>query len=207
MKKIIAFFCVLLLVAITGLYLRAGNESYTFKIQTEIENVKLSVLWKAVINDINVQNLTANLQWLHLKVSDGKIQSLHFEFAGKNSQGESRIYYVDINSIGLVKIYSKPIRDFQHMIHPAHIFNELDEFGLKNIGSDYTLDISFEWGDLGFNSSYGDLYLLKDGELIPLEKITFHVNTPICRILVCRDSCDVWFIQDDLSKAKEVVFR
>ena len=63
-------------------------------------------------------------------------------------------------TLGVVKIYYKLIRELQHTIHPAYIFNELDEFGLKNVGSDYTLDISFEWGDLGFNSSYGDLYML-----------------------------------------------
>jgi len=165
------------------------------------------MLWKAIMNDIDIQNSTANLQWSHLKVSDNKIQSLHLEFTGKNSKGESRIYYVDINSLGIVKIYSKPIRDFQHTIHPAYIFNELDEFGLKNVGSDYTLDISFEWGDLGFNSSYGDLYILKDGKLTPLEKVVFHVNTPICKIVVCKNVCEVWFIQDDLLKAEEVVFK
>jgi len=207
MKKIVAFLCILLLVTITSLYLQSGNESHTFTIQTEIEKVRLSILWKAVTNGTDLQNSTANLQWLHLKVSDGKIRSLHFEFTGKNSQGESRIYYVDVNSLGIVKIHSKPIVDSQHTIHPAYVFSELDKFGLKNISSNYTLDISFEWGDLGFDSSYGDLYMLKDGKLIPLKRVVFHVNTPICRILVCKNVCEVWFIQDDLLKAEEVVFK
>jgi len=188
--------------------LRGGDERHTFTTQTEIEKVRLSILWKAVTDDIDVQNSTVNLQWLHLKVFDDRIKSLHFEFTGKNSQGESRIYYVDINSLGVVKIHSKPIRDFQHTIHPAYIFNELDEFGLKNIGSDYTLDISFEWGDLGFNSSYGNLYLLKEGKLISLEKVVFHTNIPICRIDVCRNNaCETWFVQSDLLRAEKVVFK
>ena len=207
MKRTVALLCILFLATTTSLYLQSGNKSHTFTIQTEIEKVRLSILWKAVTNGTDLQNLTANLQWLHLKVSNDKIQFLHFEFTGKSSQGESRIYYVDVNSLGIVKIYSKPIRDFQHTVHPACIFNELDELGLKNVGSDYTLDISFERGDLGFNSSYGDLYMLKDGKLIPLERVVFHVNTPICRILVCKNVCEVWFIQDDLLKSEEVVFK
>ncbi|WP_148212082.1 hypothetical protein [Ferroglobus placidus] len=132
---------------------------------------------------------------------------MHLEFTSKNSQGESRIYYVDVNTLGIVKTYSKPIRDSQHTMHPAYIFNELDEYGLKNVGSDYTLDISFEWGDLEFDSSYGDVYLLKDGGLIPLEKVIFHTNLPISRILVCKSTCEVWLTQNDLSKAEEVAFK
>ncbi|HIP25022.1 MAG TPA: hypothetical protein EYG81_00940, partial [Archaeoglobus profundus] len=62
------------------MYLRSDNENHAFTIQTEFEKVKLCMLWKAIMNDIDVQNSTANLQWLHLKVSDNKIQSLHLEF-------------------------------------------------------------------------------------------------------------------------------
>ncbi len=207
MKKIVALLCALFLVIIAGIYLQSGNDSYAFTIQTEIEKVSLSILWNAVMDNINVQNSTANLQWLHLRVSDDKVQSLHFEFTGENSQGESRIYYVDVNSLGIVKIYSKAIIGSQHTVHPAYIFSELDKFGLKNIASNYTVDISFEWGDLGFDSSYGDVYLLKDGELIPLEKATFHTNLPIGRIVVCKSTCEVWLTQNDLSKAEEVVFK
>jgi hypothetical protein len=187
--------------------LRSENKSYEFTIQTELKKVKLSTLWIAVTSSVDLQNSTANLEWLHLKASDGKIRSLHLEFTGKNSRGESRIYYMNVNPSRLVNIYSKSIGDVQYTTHPTHIFAKLDEFGLENIGSDYTLDISFEWGDLGFNSSHGDLYLLKDGKLIPLEKVTFHVSSPICRILVCKDTCEVWFTQDDLLKAEEVVLK
>ncbi|WP_456468628.1 hypothetical protein [Archaeoglobus sp.] len=210
MKRVIVVLCIciaLFLVVIASWYLGSENKSYEFTIQTELKKVKLSTLWIAVTKSVDLQNSTANLEWLYLKASDGKIRSLHLEFTGKNSQGESRIYYMNVNPSGLVNIYSKSIGDIQCTTHPMHIFARLDEFGLENIGSDYTLDTSFEWGDLGFNSSYGNLYLLKDGKLIPLEKVTFHVNSPICRILVCKDTCEVWFTQDDLLKAEEVVLK
>jgi len=187
--------------------LESEDEGYKFKIQTELREVKLSALWIAVTNSVDLQNSTANLEWLRLKASNGKIQSLLLIFAGKNSQGKNMIYYVNINPSGDVDIYSKPTGDIQFTTHPMRVFVELDELGLDRIGLDYSLDLSFEWGDLGFNSSYGNIYLLEDGRLRPLESVTFHTNSPICRILVCKDTCEVWFIQEDLSKAEEVKFK
>jgi len=208
MRIIIIILCIIfILIAITNWYLRGENESHAFTIQTDLKKVKLSTLWIAVTNSTDVQNSTANLEWLYLKAFDGKIQILHLEFTGKNTQGRSRIYYVNVNPLGFVTIYSKSIENVQHTTHPMHIFSELDKFGLENIGSNYTLDIDFEQGDLGFDSAYGELYLLKDGELIPLEKVIFHVNTPICRILVCRETCEAWFVQNDLLKAEKVVLK
>ena len=211
MKRIIIVLCIIfILIASTNWYLQGKNESHAFTIQTELKRVKLSTLWIAVMNSIDMQNSTANLEWLHwlhLKASDGKIQILHLEFTGENAQGRSRIYHVNVNPSGFVTIYSQPIENIQHTIHPMRIFKELDKFGLENIGSNYTLDIDFEQGDLGFDSAYGELYLLKDGKLIPLEKVIFHVNTPICRILVCRETCEVWFVQNDLLKAEKVVLK
>ncbi|WP_456329427.1 hypothetical protein [Archaeoglobus sp.] len=197
----------LLLTVIASWHLGSENESYEFTIQTELNKVKLSTLWNAVAKSVDLQNSTANLEWLRLKASDGKIRSLHLEFKGVNSQGKGRIYYVNVNPSGNVDVYSRSIDDVQFTRHPMHIFAELDEFGLEKIGSDYTLDVDFEWGDLGFNSSYVDLNLLKDGKLIPLEKVTFHTNSPVFTILVCKDTCETWFTQEDLSKAEEVVFK
>ena len=209
MKKRIVVLCIctaLSLTVIASWYLGSENESYEFTIQTELEEIKLSTLWIAVTKSIDLQNSTANLGWLHLEASDGKIQSLHLEFTGKNSQGKNRIYFVNINSLGKIDIYSKPIGDIRFTKHPMRVFVELDKFGLERIGSDYTLDIDFEWGDFGFNSYYSDLYLLKGSKLIPLEMVIFHTNSPICTILVCKDSCEIWITQDDLSKAEEVAF-
>ncbi len=206
MKKIVAVLCVVLfLITIVGLYLRSETKNCT--IQTELEKVELSMVWQAAVSSVDLQNQTANLEWLHLKVSDRKIQSLHLEFTGKNSQGKSRMYYVDVNSLGRVKIHSKSVRELQPTTHPMNVLRELDKFGLENVGADYTLDISFEWGDLGFNSSYGNLYLLKEGKLIPLEKVVFHTNIPICRIDVCKGACETWFVQNDLLRAEKVVFK
>ncbi len=196
------FIIILFLAILTGWHIKSENG---IKIQTKINNIKLSSLWAKITDYANLQNSTANLEWLHLRVSDGKLQSLHLEFTGEDRQGRSRIYYVDINSLGLINIYSRSIRVVQHTTHPDYIFAELDKLGLEKIGHNFILDADFEWGDLIFNSTCGGLYLLDGGKLVPIKQVTFHTNTPVCRILVCRNSsCEVWFTQEDLLKADDV---
>jgi hypothetical protein len=44
------------------------------------------------------------------------------------------------------------------------------------------LQIKFQYGDIGYRSSYLDLYHLQGGELLPLDEIIFHTQVPWCVI-------------------------
>ncbi|WP_202319745.1 hypothetical protein [Archaeoglobus neptunius] len=171
-------------------------------ITVQTREVVLSELWEKIATDM--LNSTANLIWLHLRVSEEKVQSLHLEFTALNSKGENRIYYVDVNPSGAVKINSKAIERVQRTIHPLEVFRELDRYGLKNIGSEYTLDVDFEWGDLEYSEN---LYLLTNGKLTPLKKVEFHTQSPICHIVVCRSGCEVWLLKRDLLRAERKVIQ
>ncbi len=134
---------------------------------------------------------------MHLVVSGGEVQLLHIEFTALNHNGESRVYFVDIRP-PKVEVRAWSIDKVQHTLHPLEVFKELDRYGLKNIGPEYTIDVDFEWGDL----EYTGPYLLTDGKLTPLEKVEFHTQTPVCNIVVCKDSCEVWLLKRDLARAE-----
>ncbi len=187
-----------LIAAVSVILLVVWYSSSQNAITVQTQEIVLSELWEKIANYTDMLNSTANLIWLHLRVSGKKVQSLHIEFTALNSNGENRVYYVDVNSLGVVKINSKAINRVQHTLHPLEVFKELDRYGLKNIGPEYTIDVDFEWGDL----EYTGPYLLTDGKLTPLEKVEFHTQTPVCTIVVCKDSCEVWLLKRDLARAE-----
>lgn len=203
-KKALVILVALALVA-AGIYLLKRPEE-ELRVNTDLENAKLSDFWSAVVKAANVQNETANLEWLRLKVEDGKIHLLHLEFNGNGVDGRKRVYFVDVDSTGRVRINSGTVEQSISTRHPTKVFRELDALGLYSIGSSYTLSVDFEWGDIGFDSTVTPLYLLENGELKPLRGVVFHTDWPVCEIAVCKNGCEVWFIREDLSRASEVVF-
>ncbi len=204
MKRQIKAISLIAAVSVVLLVVLQSSSQNAITVQTQLEEIALSELWGKVANYTDMINSTANLIWLHLRVSGEKVQSLHIEFAALNSKGENRVYYVDVNPSGAVKINSRSINEVQHTIHPLEVFRELDRYGLKNIGSEYTIDVDFEWGDLVYS---GNLYLLTNGKLTPLKEVEFHTRSPICNIVVCRGTCEVWLLKQDLSEAENTTFQ
>jgi hypothetical protein len=203
-KKAVIILVALALVA-AGVYLLKRPEG-ELKVSTDLESAKLSDIWSVIVKAANVQNETANLEWFRLKVEDGKMHLLHLEFNGNGVDGRKRVYFVDVDSSGRVRINSGTVEQAISTRHPAKVFRELDSLGLYSIGSSYTLSVDFEWGDMGFDSTVTPLYLLEYGELKPLREVVFHTDRPVCEIEVCKNGCEVWFLREDLRRASEVVF-
>ena len=217
-----------------GLSLKS-NQNYAC-IQPNAYGLPLSSLWKTVLENAEIENETAVLQWLYVEIDkDGRVEHIVLQFTGIFN-GEPRWYQVETIH-GKVKWYSWKAEKVGEGLHPLTLFKEIEKLNLREIPSGengITIDASPISGSVGYEDKYSDIYLLKNGILIRLKRIIFDSNIPWYPIGICKreksvveanrtevskrvvinvtegnkeNQCIVIFIPQDLSKAKVVEYK
>lgn len=211
MKTIIAVSCLTLLLTMNTL-LGCGKTEAQLTFPTAIDELSLVQVGEELLEKIDCQEVTTDLRYMSLRVTDiATLELLSFAFYGTNDEGKPKYYHVDVTPRGELWWYSYDLDTnalSETLNNPLEYFEELDNVGLANIGSNgsgYSILIGFQWGDFGDNHDYFNIYHLKEGELIPLSEIIFHTDIPVGTITVYKSGvAELWFITSDVDKATVV---
>ncbi len=136
----------------------------------------LSSLWKSVLENTKVENMSAVLRWFRIDIDrNGDIEHIILEFSGIEN-GKPKWYHVEVNARGKVRWYSVDIEDTGGGMNPLTLFKELEKLNFRKIppgDNGISVDVEAISGSIGYEDKYVDIYLLKNGSLIPLKKIIF----------------------------------
>jgi len=237
--KLIALGILCILVGfVIGITINQLNSGQNYAcISPNAYGLPLSSLWETVLENVGVENETAVLQWLYVEIDrDGKVEHIVLQFSG-TFNGEPRWYQVEVFS-GKVKWHSWKAEEVGRGLHPLTLFKEIEKLNLREIPSGengITIDTAPISGSVGYEDRYSDIYLLKNGILIPLKRIVFDSDIPWYLVGICKrekysveanktfevsktviinvtesnkeNQCILIFIPQDLSKAKVVEYR
>lgn len=224
MRIILAISC-LLTVLMMSISLGCENTEDEIKkipVPTSLSKLSLVQVWDQLVEATNIQEQTASLQSFSLIVgNDGKARGgFFFEFCGVDDNGKLKYFHAEfLLARGELGEYSFDLDTFpasySTLNHPLRYFEELDKVGLGSIepGPDHLwMMIDFQWGSFGYSHEYVDtydIYRLEDGNLIPIDKISFRTNTPVGTIQFFRgnNNAQFWFITSDIEKADTVEYQ
>lgn len=193
----------------------------------------LSKLWNMTLEITGVENSTAALDWLLIKLAeDGSLDHIVLEFYGMEN-GRPKMYHVEVNSRGKVTFYEGDVERGLGGQHPLKVLREIEKLDFRDLefGEDgLVVDVDTVAGSLEYGSNL-KLYLLKNGTLTPLKRIRFKSSVPWHVIGICKrkimksrsgsaestvtvtitetsmtGQCFVVFMPQDLDKAVEVEY-
>ncbi|MDF2956650.1 MAG: hypothetical protein OD814_000272 [Candidatus Alkanophagales archaeon MCA70_species_1] len=188
-KKLIALSILCILVGFVGITINHLNSDQIYTcISPSAYGLPLSSLWKTVLENAGVENETAVLQWLYVKIDrDGRVEHIVLQFSG-TFDGEPRWYQVEV-SCGKVRWHSWKAEKVGEGLHPLTLFKEIEKLNLREIPSGengITIDTAPISGSVGYEDKYSDIYLLKNGVLIRLKRIIFDSDIPWYPIGICK---------------------
>jgi len=159
----------------------------TRELPQSLDELSLTEMWNAVADVTDVQESMAELGSFNLRADeDGGIDSLYFDFRGRNKEGRPYIYFAEMGGEGKIDIRENESKNSVSLsAHPMTVFAEIDKVGLDSLEpgeAGFAMEISFQEGDVGYSYDYSDIYHLEDGALRQLEEIIFHSETPWCTI-------------------------
>jgi hypothetical protein len=239
--KLLALVICLLIGVGIGLFvcqLSSNQQQNDVYLPPNVYGLPLSSLWEIVLENTKVENKSVILNWLHIDINgNGDIEHIILEFSGVIDQ-RCKMYHIEVNARGKVRWYSADIDNASGGMHPLTLFKELEKLNFREIpsGDDgISIDVSATSGSVGYeDNKCVDIYLLKNGSLIPLKKVIFESSIPWYPIEICKrevlrsegskaevektvtinvnesnkeSQCFVVFIPQDLSKAKIVEYK
>ncbi len=208
----------------------------TGELPRELDKLSLTEMWNVVADTADLQKRNAELGTMLLRAgADGRVDSLYFAFQGWNEKGRPCIYFADMGRKGKISIREYEINSVSLSRHPSTVFGEVDKLRLASLErgeAGLTLQIVFQWGDLGYSNDHVDIYHLEGGELLPLKEIVFHSREPLCIISVFKlypvdveegemvssvttapgpvlpgeRTSQTWFLSEDINKAEIVEY-
>jgi hypothetical protein len=185
-RTLIIFCLVALVVVMPGC---SGTKiAVTRELPQELDKLSLTEMWNMVADTAAIQERSAELGDMHLRTdTNGGVDSLYFNFQGRNEKGRPCIYFAEMGRKGKIDIREYETNSVSLTTHPSTVFGEIDKLELGSLESGeagLSLQLGFQWGDVGYSYDYVDIYHLEAGELLPLEEIVFHSRDPLCTISV-----------------------
>ncbi len=146
-----------------------------------IYGLPLSEMWTIVEDRTDVENATAVLEefWL-VTEDDGSVKSLRFNFYGV-SEGRYQWYRVAVDPAGKITLDSHEIDKAPAGEHPLVLLSEIERIPYRElINEDMGLIIfvDSQSGDLGYDAGYRPLFVLNQGTIVPLERVSFSTDEP-----------------------------
>jgi hypothetical protein len=208
------------------------------KVPKTLEDLSLVQMWYRVSEATNIRDKTANLDDFTLRADgEGTIESLYFTFHSVDGSGKRKGYSVGMNANNRLDWNSYDLKPLWSTRHPTKIFWGIDEVDLSSVKSGdggMVLRVDFQSGDVGYSHGYTNIYHLKDGDLIPLEKVVFHSDIPWATIEIYelstideaennttkvtsstsddnlapagQKTAQIWFLTEDLANADTVEY-
>ncbi len=233
--KVITILCLIaLIVAMPGC---SGTKvTVTRELPQKLDKLSLTEMWNVVADTADIQERSAELGEMHLRTgADGGVDSLYFTFQGRNEKGIPCIYFAEMGREGKIDIREYEDEPVLLSAHPMTVFAEIDKLGLASMEpgeAGLSLQLGFQYGDIGYSYDHLDLYHLEDGELIPLKEIVFHSRDPWCTVSVFElypvaveegsmassvktapgpvrpgeRTSQIWFLSEDVNKAEIVEY-
>lgn len=150
-------------------------------LRQNIYGLPLSEMWAIVQDRTGVENSTAVLGDFRLVIDgDGAVEQLSFEFYGDDT-GLPHWYRVAASSTGRVTWNSLEVDRVPPGEHPLTLFTEIERIPYRELAGEngiLIVGVSSQSGGLGYDASYGDLYALRQGEIIPLKHVGFNTTEP-----------------------------
>ena len=180
-----------------------------------------SKLWNVTLENTKADNCVLN--WLHIEIDkNGDFERIILEFYGIEDC-KPKIYHVEVNRKGKMRWYSDDLKILPRGEHPLVLLKELEKFDFREIpsgDSGIVIDIGAISGSVEYKDNRCvDIYLLKNGSLIPLKRVVFESDRYWYPITICKrkivnvgfkvdieEQKIVAFVPQDLSKAKVVEF-
>jgi len=201
----------------------------TRELPRELDKLSLTEMWDVVADTADIQERSAELGSFQLRADkNGGVDSLYFDFRGRNKEGVPCIYFAEMGQEGKIDIRENEANPVSFSAHPMTVFTEIDKLGLASLErgeAGLSLQIGFQWGDIGYSYDHVDLYHLDSGELLPLQEIVFHSRDPWCTISVFKlypvdteegsmassvttgeSTSQTWFLSEDLNRAETVEY-
>lgn len=155
----------------------------------------MNALWETIVSRTGIENSTAAFDDMQVRLApDGTIDHLALSFYAVKDR--SRNYYLayltyDPTSCGILRIHASPAEPPAYAVtnprHPVEILGELPKINLTAVGLSgkpvffmtvFMTGMSMEY-DVTFESRpCSELFLLKNGTIIPLDKVVLHDTTP-----------------------------
>lgn len=142
----------------------------------------LSELWALTVNETGVENKTAAFSILRVRIGpEGSPEHILLEFWGER-RGRWNFFHVEVNSRGAVSWYSRESTDSSREApHPLELLGEFEEIRLRELT--FGKEGLYIEVDKGLRAIYegrlnNDIFVLKDGSLIPLELVRFSSAKP-----------------------------
>lgn len=233
--KIITILCLIALIAVmpgcSGMKVKVTGE-----LPQELDRLSLTEMWDAVADTADIQERSAELGSFHLHADKGGgVDSLYFNFQGRNEKGKPCIYFAEMGQEGKIEVRENETNSVSLSTHPVTVFAEIDKLGLASLErgeAGLSIQIGFQWGDIGYSYDHVDLYHLDSGELLPLQKIVFHSREPWCTISIFKlypvdteevsmassvttapspippgeSTSQIWFLSEDINRAEIVEY-
>jgi hypothetical protein len=196
MKKTLKLMGLCLILIITAALMPgcSGTEiKTTGELPQSLDELSLIQMWSAVVEVMDIQEPTAELGSFNLRADeDGGIDSLYFDFRGRNREGAPCIYFAEMGREGKIDIRENESKNSVSLsTHPLAIFAEIDKLELASLEpgeAGLFMQINFQGGDVGYRHAYTDIYQLKDGQLLPLKQVIFHTDVFWCTISVFQNA-------------------
>lgn len=221
-RVVILALCVsFLLGGLSSYVVMTSAEPAEFSLPPNIYGLPLSKVWADVEYLTGVENSTAVLDQLRfVTAEDGSITLFVLNFYGENG-GRDNIYQVEIGRRGVLTWSSSEISEVPAGTHPLDLLAEIEQIPFRELtggGVELAVNVDSQSGDLLYDADRGDLYLLHDGELTPLNRVVFHSDEPWYDIDVCsreggsvtvpdqETACLVFFTRRDIGSAETVEY-
>ncbi|KLK88752.1 hypothetical protein SZ63_07165 [Methanoculleus sediminis] len=150
-------------------------------LRQNIYGLPLSEMWAIVQDRTGVENSTAILGDFRLVIDgDGAVEQLSFEFYGDDT-GLPHWYRVAASSTGRVTWNSLEVDRAPPGEHPLTLFTEIERIPYRELAGEngiLIVGVSSQSGNLSYDASYGDLYALRQSEIIPLKHVGFNTMEP-----------------------------
>ncbi|MDD4986034.1 MAG: hypothetical protein PHQ43_09635, partial [Dehalococcoidales bacterium] len=236
MKKMVKLIGLCLILIITAALMPgcSGTEiKTTGELPQSLDGLSLTEMWSAAAEVTDIQESTAELGSFNLRADeDGGIDSLYFDFRGRNKEGSPYIYFAEMGSGGKIDIRENESKNSVSLsAHPMTVFAEIDKAGLASLEpgeAGLFMRISYQGGDVGYRHAYTDIYQLEDGQLLPLKQVIFHTDVYWCTITIFKNvkhedtestttvtvnpeameerTSQIWFLSEDISRADTVEY-
>ncbi len=190
LKKVVSI--TLCLTSMLALFVLPGCTKEKPIIPQTLNELSLTDMWSEVAEAADIQEPTAELETLYLRADEnGSLESLYFQFRGRNMAGIPCIYFAEMGRGGRIDIRELESNSVSLSAHPMAAFTEVDKIGLASLepwAAGLSMRISYQGGDVGYRHAYTNIYHLKDGELLPLKQVIFHTNVYWCTISIFQDA-------------------
>ncbi|AKB23653.1 hypothetical protein MSMTP_0184 [Methanosarcina sp. MTP4] len=211
-KQISVFLLLSAFLMFTGCAERPSEDLY---LNSTAYELPLSELWALTVNETGVENESAELDQLVIRMQDsGTLEYVFLEFRGIKS-GEWGHFQVRMDESGKVSWRESKVKgDFPKSNHPLPVLKVVETVGSGgSSGSGFfapsrglLVHADFLAGSIGYGGEPYDLYLFENGKAVPLDRIEFGSREPWCQIVFnSPGACNTTIKEDKKGVFNEVI--